>query len=316
MALLIDIGLSGWIDEEELANQIRTYLSRSGFSDDVVRTNASIGNPEDITMMAVSNLGGDRPAQFPNLALVQKLGAGVETIVTHPALPPQVRVTRLRPDEPAREIAEWFLAYILRTQRNMDAHSAAQRNSEWEPIEPRSTPATTVGVLGLGTIGNRTARMLHSVGFRVKGWSRSPKAIEGVDCMHGEEGLSAILRDSDFLCAILPSTQETRGLMGMENLGRMKSGAVLLNAGRGDLVDEPALLRVLDTGPVAHAVLDVVQREPLPAGDPLWMHPKVTITPHVSGWHLGDALGDVAENYRRLSAGKPLLHEVDRKRGY
>jgi glyoxylate/hydroxypyruvate reductase len=96
----------------------------------------------------------------------------------------------------------------------------------------------------------------------------------------------------------------------------MKPGSTLINAGRGDLIDQPALIGALNTGPLAHAVLDVLTTEPLPRQNPLWRHPAISITPHVSGWHLGDALKDVAENCRRLSAGHPLLHEVDRCRGY
>jgi glyoxylate/hydroxypyruvate reductase A len=104
--------------------------------------------------------------------------------------------------------------------------------------------------------------------------------------------------------------------MDAELLAAMKPGAVLINAGRGDLIDEAALIAALDRGTPGHAVLDVLCTEPLPQDDPLWRHPRVTITPHVSGWHLGDALGDVVENLRRLGTGQALLHEVDRARGY
>ncbi|WP_164659716.1 glyoxylate/hydroxypyruvate reductase A [Tropicibacter sp. Alg240-R139] len=311
MALLIDIGISGWMTEQELADQVRAAMPEAD-----VRLSTDVGNPEDITMMAVVSLNGDRPTEFPNLQLVQKLGAGVETIVKHPGLPDHVRVTRLKPDAPAREIAEWFLAYILRAQRNMDKHDSDQAISTWSPVEPRYTPDTVVGVLGLGHIGSRSACMLRDIGFQVKGWSRSPKDIEGVECHHGYDALPGLLGACDFVCAILPSTTETIGLFDGDLLAAMKPGAQLLNAGRGDLIVEPALMAALDAGQFDSAVLDVVSEEPLPSDNPLWTHSKVVITPHVSGWHLGEALKDVAENYRRLTAGEPLLHEVDRDRGY
>lgn len=311
MALLIDIGISGWMTEEELADQVRAAMPEAD-----VRTSTNVGNPEDITMMAVVSLNGDRPTEFPNLQLVQKLGAGVETIVKHPGLPDHVRVTRLKPDAPAREIAEWFLAYILRAQRNMDKHDSDQAISAWSPVEPRYTPDTVVGVLGLGHIGSRSAGMLRDVGFEVKGWSRSPKEIDGVDCRHGYDALPGLLGECDFVCAILPSTTETVGLFDTKLLSAMRPGAQLLNAGRGDLIDETALMAALDADLLDRAILDVVSQEPLPSDNPLWTHPNVVVTPHVSGWHLGDALKDVAENYRRLSAGEQLLHEVDRDRGY
>jgi glyoxylate/hydroxypyruvate reductase A len=96
----------------------------------------------------------------------------------------------------------------------------------------------------------------------------------------------------------------------------MKPDSTLINCGRGSLINEADLMKALDAGRPGHAVLDVVSQEPLPADNPLWRHPGVTITPHVSGWHLGDAMKDIAANFLRLSAGEPLLHEVDRDRGY
>lgn len=311
MALLIDVGVSGWMSDDEVAAEVRAVFPGAD-----VRTLETLGDPQEITMIAVAKLHSERPAQLPNLKLVQKLGAGVETIVAHPALPDHVRVARLKPDAPAREIAEWFLAYILRAHRNMAFHAEEQANSTWSAVEPHYTPDTVVGVLGLGHIGSRTARMLRDIGFQVKGWSRSPKEIEGVECHHGADSLPAMLSECDHVCAILPSTAETRGMVGAPLLAAMKPGSQLLNAGRGDLIDEAALLQALDTGTPGHAILDVVSQEPLPAESPLWTHPGVTITPHVSGWHLGDAMKDVAENLRRLEADETLLHEVDRARGY
>lgn len=315
MALLIDIGMTGWMEDTDLADEVRALLRAISPGADV-RTRATLGDPAQIRMLAVSSLAPDLPGKLPNLELVQKLGAGVETIVNHPALPPRVRVARLKPDAPAHEIAEYCLAYILRGQRNMAQHEAAQARRSWAPIEPRFAPDTTVGVLGLGHIGSCTAALLRHVGFRVIGWARTAKSIDGVDCRHGADALAPMLGECDYVAAILPSTAATRGLFGTPLLGAMKPGSVLINAGRGDLIDEAALIDCLNTGPLAAAVLDVLSSEPLPPENPLWAHPSVIITPHVSGWHLGDALKDVAENYRRLTDGSPLLHEVDRARGY
>lgn len=311
MALLIDTGLSDWMSNAEIAETILRLAPGAE-----VRTPETLGNPDEISMIAVVGLTNDHLHQFPNLKLVQKLGAGVETIVGNPNLPPHIRVARLKPDAPAREIAEWFLAYVLRTQRHMAFHEAAQKRAEWLPKEPILTPDTVVGVLGLGHIGNRTARMLRAVGFQVIGWSRSAKQIDGVECLHGQDALPDMLGRCDHVCAILPSTPQTKGLFDAGLLAAMKPGSQLLNAGRGDLIDEDALIAALDSGTPGHAVLDVTRREPLPHDSPLWRHPGVTITPHVSGWHLGDALSDVAENFQRLTTGAPLVHEVDRDRGY
>lgn len=311
MAVLIDVGHKGWMTAEEIRE---TVLKHDPKAD--IRVRGDVGDARDIRMLAVSSLAPDLPALLPNLELVQKLGAGVETIVNHPALPPSVRVTRLKPDAPAREIAEYFLAYILRDQRQMRFYAREQAARRWSSVEPGSAPDTMVAVLGLGHIGGRTARMLRDVGFAVTGWARSPRVIDGVTCAYGETALQDVLTRADYVCAILPSTTGTRGLFGAARLAQMKPGSVLINAGRGDLIDQTALLAALDAGTPGSAVLDVVTPEPLPSDNPLWMHNAVTLTPHVSGWHLGDALADVAENHRRLLAGEPLLHEVDRSREY
>ena len=311
MALLVDAGLSNWLSDDEIACEIRKHDPGAD-----VRTPATIGNADEITMIAVAALKPDAPQRLPNLKLVQKLGAGVETIVSHPSLPDHVRVTRLKPDAPAQGIAEWFLAYILRAQRQMAHYEAAQARAEWTPQASVFTPDTVVGVLGLGHIGGRTAEMLRAVGFQVIGWSRSPKRLEGVTCLHGDDALPGLLGQCDHVCAILPSTPVTVNLFDAHRLAAMKPGSQLLNAGRGDLIDETALIDALDRGTPARAVLDVTRQEPLPADSPLWRHPGVTITPHVSGWHLGDALSDVAGNFRRLRSGDALLHEVDRQLGY
>ncbi|MBO9444297.1 glyoxylate/hydroxypyruvate reductase A [Ruegeria sp. R14_0] len=311
MALLIETGMTDWISDDDIANKIRKMHPEAD-----VRTPDTIGDVSEITMVAVVGLRNDHPKRLPNLKLVQKLGAGVETIVSNPNLPDHVRIARLKPDAPAQGIAEWFVAYILHRQRNMAFHEAAQRKSEWLPKAPGFSPDTVVGVLGLGHIGARSARMLRAVGFQVVGWSRSPKEIEGVTCLHGDGALPEVLGQCDHVCAILPSTPQTIGLFNADMLAAMKPGSQLLNAGRGDLIDESALIEALDRGTPGHAVLDVTNKEPLPSDSPLWTHPGVTITPHVSGWHLGEALADVGENFHRLSTDAPLLHEVDRARGY
>ncbi|MCP5084896.1 MAG: glyoxylate/hydroxypyruvate reductase A [Alphaproteobacteria bacterium] len=311
MALLIDVNMPEWMSDEDLRRDVLSILPGTD-----VRLYENMGDPSEIEMAAVTRLRPDLAAQLPNLKLVQKLGAGVETMVGNPDLPAHVRITRLKPDAPAREIAEFCLAYILREQRNMQFHDRRQTECAWDPIPPRITPQSVVGVLGLGHIGSRTANMIAGVGFKVIGYSRSPKYTEGIDCRHGADALLPMLAECDYVASVLPSTPETRGLVNREFLASMKEGSVLINVGRGDLVIEKDLLNSLNADHLGHAVLDVVSTEPLPEDDPLWTHPKVTVTPHVSGWHLGDALKDVAENYRRLQDGTPLLHEVNRARGY
>jgi glyoxylate/hydroxypyruvate reductase A len=311
MALLLDVQAPDWMTDEALRDFLRPLLPGVD-----IRCAPELGAASEIDMLACVKLAPGLARALPSLRLVQKLGAGVDAILGDPELGAGVRVARLRPETAAREIAEYCLAYVLREQRNQRFHAARQGARVWEARPSRSAPETAVGVLGLGQIGGHVARAFAALGFRVLGWSRSPKAIEGVDCRHGPAALAPLLGICDYAISVLPSTAATRGLFDAGILAAMKPGAWLVNVGRGDLIVEADLVAALDSGPLAGAVLDVFREEPLPSAHPFWGHPKITITPHVSGWRLTGGLEDVAENYRRLQDGRPLLHEVDRDAGY
>jgi glyoxylate/hydroxypyruvate reductase A len=311
VALLIDIAMPEWQTDEAFLAELRPLLPGAD-----LRCMADPGDLSQVTMLATVGLRKGLAARLPKLQLVQKLGAGVETMVASPELAPHVQVARLKSDSAAQEIAEYCLAYALCHQRNMAVHRAAQAAARWDSIGPRETPATTVGVLGLGTIGARVAAAFAGLGFRVAGWSRGPKDLPGIDCRHGAGALAPMLGECDYVASILPSTPETRDLADARFFAAMKPGAVLINAGRGDLVVEADLLAALDSGHLGGAVLDVFRTEPLPPDHRFWSHPKVTVTPHVSGWRVTGGARDVAGNYRRLMAGKPLINLVDRATGY
>jgi glyoxylate/hydroxypyruvate reductase len=311
MAILISVGVPSWMTDEEM----RDFLCGE-LPDADIRCLDNPGNPDDIEMLIMSRLGEINFADYKNLKLVQKLGAGVEQFVGAANLADDVRVTRLKSDLPAFEIAEYCLAYILAGQRQLRKYFSDQAAHNWHQVAPKRSGEICVGVLGLGQIGGRTARMIHAVGIRVIGWSRNAKQIDGMECRHGNDALLPLLGECDYVASILPSTPETRGLIDAEKLAAMKPGAVLINAGRGDLIVDADLLAALETGPLAAAVLDVFNHEPLPDDHAFWDHPAITVTPHVSGWHIDDGLADVAENYRRLVTHQPLLHQVDRDSGY
>ena len=311
MSLLIDIREPGWLREQDLREILAPLLPGVN-----IYCEKAAGHEAEITVLATVKLFPGVVDTLPNLRLVQKLGAGVDGILRDAALPESVRVCRLKPEAPAEEIAEYCLAYVLQTQRSMRLHADNALQGIWKQIPPKKRANTVVGVLGLGHIGGRTATTFAALGFQVMGWSRTQKQIDGVTCLAGNEMLPKLLGKSDYVISILPSTSETRNLFDTEMFEHMQEGAVLINAGRGDLIDEQALIMALDSGKFAGAVLDVFVTEPLPAAHPFWTHPKITVTPHVSGWHLDGAFEDIAENYRRLNSGAPLLHEVDRQAGY
>ena len=214
-------------------------------------------------------------------------------------------------------MAEYCLTFVMSRQRNLEQHQIDSRQGDWNPIGPRLTADTTVGVLGLGNAGGRTADLFGAVGFWVIGWSRTPKSFPGVDCRCGNHALPDLLSECDYVCSLLPSTPLTRDLLDSKLLSRMKPEAVLINVGR-DLIVDDDLIGALDDESIGGAVLDVFRETPLPSSHPFWSHPKVIVTPHVSGWGDGDdkALEDIAENYRRLLDHRPLLNVIDRDTGY
>lgn len=311
--LLVEVNALGWFSSEEYRDLLGAALPGAA-----VRAGSDHYEPGAVLMYACSAPTPGRIGTLPNLRLVQKLGAGVEAILGDPDLARRldVRVARVRAGSAAQEITAYILAYLLERQRNIRHHRARQAERVWDPVAPLDMAETRVGILGLGHIGGFCARTVAGLGFPVMGWSRGPKSIPGIDCRHGEDGLEALLSACEAVAAILPSTPQTRGLLGAGRLALMRPGALLINCGRGDLIPEAALLAALDAGRPGAAVLDVFAPEPLPPESPLWIHPGVTVTPHVSGWRITGSEAEVAENWRRLLDGRPLLNEVDRAAGY
>jgi len=198
----------------------------------------------------------------------------------------------------------------------------SQRDKYWAPNYQWAAGAVSVGVMGLGTLGADAADALKRIGFRVAGWSRSPREIAGIECFHGEGQLEAFLRRTDILVALLPFTPDTRHILNralFEKLNRNSplGAPVLINAGRGGLQNEADILRSLDDGTLGGASLDVFETEPQPADSPFWTHPKVVLTPHNAADTDPDQISKyVAEQIARFEAGGALENVVDRGRGY
>ncbi|MGQ0572531.1 MAG: D-2-hydroxyacid dehydrogenase [Armatimonadota bacterium] len=198
--------------------------------------------------------------------------------------------------------------------RNQMAHRWDRGASIGEEIEGR-----VLGVLGLGAIGRALAQRAAGFGMRVIGTKRTPLPIPHVDRVFPPDGTDEVLREADFLAIILPLTRETRGLIDGRALGVMKRTAVLINVGRGHIIQEAALIEALRTGTITGAGLDVFEREPLPADSPLYDMENVIITPHVSGAshaYLDRAIAFFCENLRRYLDGAPMRNVVDPLRGY
>lgn len=250
---------------------------------------------------------------YVNAGLVQSLWAGVERIVGNPTLTQPL--ARMVDPGLTRGMVEWCLGWTMRMHLGMDryAQDGVWRNHVLPPLAPERK----VTILGAGELGGAVARAMVKVGFDVATWSASGRGVEGASALGGEDALAEALRRSEILIGLLPDTPATRGLLDARRLALLPQGAHVLNPGRGTLIDEAALLNALNRGDLGQAVLDVFATEPLPVTHPFWRHPGVIVTPHIAAeTRAATAVTLVAENLRRLRDGQPLLHLVDRARGY
>jgi glyoxylate/hydroxypyruvate reductase A len=253
------------------------------------------------------------------LRAVFNAGAGVERLLAMPGLPPELPILRLVDAGMAPKMAEYVCFYIARITRGLDRFGGANAVRDWNVDRPRGVPPA-VGVLGLGAIGAHIAQAARILGYPVRGWSRTPKRLDGIECFAGASALNDFLAGTHFLVDALPLTDGTANLLDRETLSHLPRGAHLINVGRGGTIVDDDLLALLDSGHLASAVLDVFRTEPLPAAHPYWHHPKVTVTPHLSGPTPRDgATLQIAQAIAALEAGTPvatLPGYVDRARGY
>lgn len=253
---------------------------------------------------------------FTRAKAVLNLWAGVERVVGNPTLTQPL--TRMVDPAMTESMTEYVAGNVLRHHLGLDAFINGTPG-DWS-ANAVPTPLAServVTILGMGELGQAAARALLPFGFRLRGWSRSPREVPGVQGFSGEAGLDAALSGAEIVVLLLPRTAETENTLDARRLALLAKGAVVINPGRGPLIDDAALLAALDAGQLSHATLDVFRVEPLPADHPFWHHPGVTVTPHVAAQtRPATAARVVVENIRRSEAGEPLLHLVDRARGY
>jgi glyoxylate/hydroxypyruvate reductase A len=275
-----------------------------------------IGEPEEIEVALVWRPPPGELRRYPNLKAILSLGAGVDGLLADPELP-DVPVARMVDPSLRRTMIEYVLLAVLRHHRGFDRLERAQRARQWAYAFPPQAAERRVGVMGLGELGAAAARLLTDHGFSVLGWSRSPKAIEGVTSYAGRGELHRFLHQTEILVCLLPLTAETRGILDAAAFADLPHGAFVINVARGEHLVEADLTLALDSGRLAGATLDVFRDEPLPAENPLWAHEKVLITPHVASYSWPATAADgVVENIRRALSGRPLAHQVDRAQGY
>jgi glyoxylate/hydroxypyruvate reductase len=259
---------------------------------------------------------------LPNLRVIVSLGAGVDHLFSDPALPDRPIVRVVDPDLTNR-MSEWVVMHALAHLRQLRRYERQQSERVWadDDQQPKASDIQ-IGVLGLGVMGKDAAVKLKALGFKVAGWSASPKSLAEVACFSGADGLKLLLAQTDILVVLLPLTEATCGiinapLLSQLNRGGPLGGPILINAGRGGLQVEADLLTALDSGALKGASLDVFEREPLPKDSRLWSHPEVYVSPHNAAISSPKAIASlVARQIEAYERGEPLAHVVDPRRGY
>ncbi|HSW25743.1 MAG TPA: glyoxylate/hydroxypyruvate reductase A [Burkholderiaceae bacterium] len=275
-----------------------------------------IGDAREVRFLAAWEPPADLATRFPNLELLFSTGAGVDQF-DFAALPAHLPVVRMVEPGIVQGMVEYVMHAVLDLHRDMPAYRRAQQQGHWQALPVRTAGACRVGVLGLGSLGQAVLAQLVALGFDAAGWSRSRHDLPGVRCHAGAEELDSFLARTQILVCLLPLTDETRGLLNAALFTKLPRGASLVHVGRGPQLIATDLLSALDDGTLAEAALDVTDPEPLPSNHPLWLHPRVRITPHIASMTQPQSAARVViDNLRRHARGEPLVGLVDRSRGY
>ncbi len=287
----------------------------------------------------VANPAPGSLAGLPGLRLIQSLWAGVDRLLADPSLPPGVPVARMVDPAMTAAMAETALWATLALHRGFFDYAAQQRGGVWQQLPQRRADEVVVLVLGFGQMGQAVAQRLVQQGYRVMAWRRggsTPHASAeadaaaaaaaaaaaglgnaGITVASGAAALPGLLAQAQVLINLLPLTPDTRGLINAALLAALPRGAAVVNLARGAHLVDADLLATLHSGQIGHAVLDVFNTEPLPAGHPYWQHPQVSVLPHAAALtDARSAAAVVAHNIHALAAGLPLQHLVRRGVGY
>lgn len=264
---------------------------------------------------------GAAPGVLPrmkSLRWAQALTAGVESWLALPDLPPGLTLTCARGTH-RQSMPENIMGALFYLTKPYAACVADQARSTWTRRLATPLAGQTLGILGLGAVGQDVARIASTLGMTVIGTRRTPGSVPGVDEVLPPERTDEIVARADFLLLLLPATPATENFIDAARLAKMKKTAWLLNFGRGHLIDDAALIAATKNKAIAGAVLDVFRKEPLPASDPFWTAEGIIVLPHIGGGHPKRDLSVArlfVENLERFLDGKPLREVVDRVAGY
>tara|TARA_R110002126_G_scaffold16527_27_gene66077 strand:+ start:7093 stop:8013 length:921 start_codon:yes stop_codon:yes gene_type:complete len=251
---------------------------------------------------------------LPNLKAIQCFGAGVDAILADPTLP-DLPISRIVDPTLTQAMVSYLDGIVSYYRLQLDLFSTQQQQRLWRPKSPRKL--SNISVLGLGELGSAAAAHFSQAGFQLTGWARTARSLINVQCLAGDDQLLPAVAAADVVICLLPLTAATENRLNTEFFQALKPGCIFINVARGAIVDETALLAALDHGPLSAACLDVFRQEPLPDNSPLWLHPALLITPHVSAvTNVSTVVSQIADNYRRSQRGEAPVNPVSRLKGY
>lgn len=278
---------------------------------------AEASDPETIDFGIVWRPRTGDLARFPNLRAIVSIGAGIDHVLADAELPKGVPIIRTVGTDLTQRMREYVALHVLRHHRDMPRQLQAQAEADWHAIVVPVAPNRTVGVMGLGNLGAAAAQTLAGLGFATRGWSKSPKQIDGLTCYDSAAGLDEFLDGCEILVNLLPLTDATRGILNAELFAKLPREACVINCARGPHLVEDDLLAALDSGQIKQATLDVFHLEPLPADHAFWGHRAITVTPHVASQiDAGTGGRIIAENLKTFAETGTCADVADAARGY
>jgi glyoxylate/hydroxypyruvate reductase A len=254
---------------------------------------------------------------YPNLRTVSSLGAGVNHLLDDESLPTEIPITRLITESLQSQMGDYVLNAITNYRLHTYRYYDQKRTGDWKPFGNISKSETPVGIMGLGEMGLHVATSLVQQGYKVNGWSRSKKDLDGIDSFAGNNELEAFLNETKILANLLPLTNETEGILDLDLFKKLIKPGYLINVGRGSHLVEEDLIYAFDMDYLEGACLDVFEEEPLPKNHTFWNRKQIMVTPHVAAiTPAGEAARVIVENYKRAMSGMELMFKVDRDKGY
>jgi glyoxylate/hydroxypyruvate reductase A len=274
-------------------------------------------DPSEIKYAIVWNPPLGMFGRFPNLKCVASVGAGVSHILKDPDYPKHIPIIRCVSEALRMRMAEYLMLHVLRFHRRLPEVERAHSKKEWKQFIAPLANQMTIGIMGIGNLGEYAAKKFISMGYRVSGWSRREKKIDPVKSYFGDDQLGEFLSKVDILICTLPKTDLTENILSKATLSMLPKGSCLINVGRGECLDENALIDALDSNHLNGATLDVFINEPLPVDHPFWSHEKILVTCHSAGI-IDPVIGGetIANNILKFINGEYIPDIVDMKQGY